>query len=64
MRPLFLESNMPQMKTVKVKPWSKDQGDYVLINELDFDPKIHAIYEEVEQKEPAKRSTRTVKPTE
>ena len=64
MRPLFLESNMPQMKTVKVKPWSKDHGDYVLINELDFDPKIHTLYEEVEQKEPAKRSTRTVKPTE
>ena len=55
---------MPQMKTVKVKPWSKDQGDYVLINELDFDPKIHALYEEVEQKEPTKRPTRTVKPTE
>ena len=64
MRPLFLESNMPQMKTVKVKPWSKDHGDYVLINELDFDPKIHALYGEVEQKEPTKRPTRTVKPME
>lgn len=55
---------MPQMKTVKVKPWSKDQGDYVLINELDFDSKIHALYEEAEQKELTKRPTKTVKPTE
>lgn len=29
--------------TVKVKPWGKEQGDYVLINESDFDPKVHEL---------------------
>lgn len=29
------------MNTLKVKPWGKGQGDYVLINEEDFDPKVH-----------------------
>lgn len=32
--------------TVKVKPWSKDQGDFVEINESDFDAKVHEAYEE------------------
>ena len=31
------------MKTLKVKPWGKDQGDFVVINEEDFDPKVHAL---------------------
>lgn len=31
------------MKTVKVKPWSKDQGEYVVINESDFDPSHHEL---------------------
>lgn len=31
---------------IKVKPWGKDQGDYVLINESDFDEKKHEKYEE------------------
>lgn len=34
------------MATVKVKPWGKDQGDYVLMEEEDFDPKKHKLYEE------------------
>jgi len=29
------------MNTLKVKPWGKGQGDYVLINEEDFDPEVH-----------------------
>lgn len=33
------------MKTVKVKPWSKDQGEYVVINESDFNPTIHELCE-------------------
>jgi hypothetical protein len=28
--------------TMKVKPWSADQGDHVLINVADFDPAKHA----------------------
>ena len=33
------------MKTVKVKPWSKDQGEYVVINESDFDSSHHELCE-------------------
>jgi hypothetical protein len=28
-----------------VKPWGKDQGDYVRINKEDYDPKVHTLYE-------------------
>lgn len=31
------------MKTIQVKPWGQDQGDYVIINEEDFDPKVHQL---------------------
>ena len=31
------------MKTVKIKPTSPDQGEYVVINESDFDPNIHKL---------------------
>lgn len=27
--------------TIKVKPWGKDQGDFVLINEDEFNPDFH-----------------------
>lgn len=29
--------------TVKVKPWSKSQGDFVIINSEDFNPEIHEL---------------------
>ncbi len=29
------------MNTIKVRPWGKDQGDYVLVNASDFDPAFH-----------------------
>lgn len=32
------------MKTMKVKPWGKNQGDYVIINAEDFDPSKHEEY--------------------
>jgi hypothetical protein len=31
------------LKTVKIKPTSPDQGEYVVINESDFDPDIHKL---------------------
>ncbi|RZG63955.1 hypothetical protein EXE25_17985 [Acinetobacter bouvetii] len=31
------------MKTVKIKPSSPDQGEFVIINESDFDPEIHKL---------------------
>jgi hypothetical protein len=33
------------MQTMKVKPWSDDQGDHVLINVDDFDPDKHEALE-------------------
>ncbi|AZG15422.1 hypothetical protein EHF44_16770 [Cupriavidus pauculus] len=27
-------------------PWGEDQGDFVLINEEDFDPNVHKRYDE------------------
>ena len=29
------------MELIKVKPWGKDQGEFVLINAYDFDPATH-----------------------
>lgn len=31
--------------TIKVKPWGADQGEFVLINEADFDPAVHQRFE-------------------
>lgn len=31
------------MSTIKVKTWGKDQGDFVLINEEDFNPDLHEL---------------------
>lgn len=43
------------MDTIKVKPWGKDQGDYVVINAEDFNPEKHEKY--VEPAKEAKPST-------
>lgn len=32
---------MDTCTTMKVKPWGKNQGEFVEINAEDFDPKIH-----------------------
>lgn len=33
-------------KTLKVKSWHKSQGDFVIINEADFDKDVHTLYGE------------------
>lgn len=33
------------MKTIQVKPWGDDQGEFVLINEDDFDPSKHERFD-------------------
>lgn len=33
------------MKLLKVKPWGEDQGDHVLINEEDFNPEVHELFD-------------------
>lgn len=34
---------MDRCKTIQVKPWSDDQGDYVEINADDFDHTVHTL---------------------
>ncbi len=41
------------MKTIKVMPWGDDQGDFVLINEDDFDASVHKAYDEGAKKAPS-----------
>jgi len=36
------------MKTIKVKPWGEGQGDHVVINESDYDPKVHKLLDEAD----------------
>jgi hypothetical protein len=33
-------------KTLKVEPWGKDQGDFVVIDAASFDESIHTLYGE------------------
>lgn len=33
------------LKTIKVKPWGEGQGDFVVINESDFDPDRHELFD-------------------
>lgn len=38
------------MPVIKVKPWSEDQGEFVLIEEEDFNEEVHVLHEsEAEQ---------------
>lgn len=39
---------MSSCPTVKIMPSDPEQGDYVVINEEDFDPAIHTAYVEPE----------------
>lgn len=43
------------MEVIKVLPEHETQGEYVLINERDFDKEKHVIYEPLSNKEPAKK---------
>jgi hypothetical protein len=46
------------METINVKPWGKDQGDFVVINKADFDPKVHQLLDAPdEDPEGAKKAT-------
>lgn len=42
------------METVKVKSWSADQGEFVLINAADFDPAVHEAFDPDSAPAPAK----------
>lgn len=43
------------MAALMVKPWGKDQGDFVLINEEDFDSEKHELFDVAD--EGAKKAT-------
>lgn len=32
------------MPVIKVKPWSEDQGEFVLIEEEDFNEEVHSLH--------------------
>lgn len=38
--------------TVRVMPWSPDQGEYVLIDAADYDPARHTLYQPDEAEAP------------
>lgn len=42
------------METIKVKPWGKGQGEFVIINKEDFDADKH---EPMDQEEGAKKAS-------
>ncbi len=33
------------MAVIKVEPWGEDQGDFVYIEEENFDPNFHVMYD-------------------
>lgn len=43
------------MSLLKVKPWGEGQGDFVFIEEADFDPEFHVKFEEAEEAEEAEK---------
>ena len=48
------------MELIKVKSWSKDQGDFVLIDKDSFDESIHEIYEEKTESKSKKSQSKRV----
>jgi hypothetical protein len=48
------------MPVIKVKPWSEDQGEFVLIEEEDFNEEVHVLHEpEAEQPKRQRRRRNT-----
>jgi hypothetical protein len=48
------------METIKVKPWGEGQGDFVVINEEDFDAAKHEKYEAEEGAKESENAKLTV----
>lgn len=48
---------MSTPNTIKVKPWGDGQGDFVLINESDFDAAAHQLHDAEEAAAPAADTT-------
>lgn len=48
------------MDTMKVMPWALDHGEFVIINQSDFDPMIHKEYIHKDLENP-KRAPKAIK---
>lgn len=42
-----------QLPVLKVKPWAPSQGEFVHINEADFDPDVHELFDTPTDAQPA-----------
>lgn len=49
------------MAILKVQPWGEGQGDFVIIDEENFDPKFHKLYEEKGAEKPKKPIKKEIK---
>jgi hypothetical protein len=49
-----------EVKTIRIKPSHESQGDYVVINESDFDEAVHELYQPVA--EPGEEKPRRGRP--
>lgn len=45
------------MPVIKVKPWSEDQGEFVLIEEEDFNEEVHVLHESEKPRRRRRRQT-------
>lgn len=52
------------MPVIKVKPWGEDQGEFVLIEEEDFNEEKHELLDEKAPEIDVKRQRRTRRTTE
>ena len=52
------------MALLKVKPWGEDQGEFVLIEEEDFNEEKHELLDEKAPEIDVKRQRRTRRTTE
>lgn len=43
------------MSVIKVKPWGKGQGEYVIIEEADFNESAHSLYSPEPEPAPEKQ---------
>lgn len=50
--------------TIKVKPWGKDQGEFVLIEECDFDAEKHQLLESPDESPKRGRKPKADAPAE
>lgn len=48
------------METIKIKPSHESQGEFILINKDDFDPKKHELFDENKPKQ-VKSTRKTTK---